>query len=176
MQRTILRRASESLNHVQDIVSGEYKWDEVLSNCIAILRLVFLLEIVDKIQERIPAEKKVRVIYRALDNLNSGNAISPAICLQTNEEVQAFLELSLSKPIRIQVILYRDLTLVPSVMNSPLPNDSVYFSADFLDAAEEYMDPAKDSDSLSQNLAGFAKHTFSHMQKGFEERKLKLRL
>ncbi|RPB18310.1 hypothetical protein L211DRAFT_854247 [Terfezia boudieri ATCC MYA-4762] len=162
-------------NEVQDIVSGEYKWDEGPSNCVAILRSASLLEIVDKIRERIPAERKVRVIYGALDNPNSGNAILPATRLQTDEKVQAFLELSLSKPIRIQVILYRDSTLVPPVADSPLPDDSAYFTADFLDAAEEYMDPAEDSDSLSRNFAGFAKCTFPRMQEGFEERKQKER-
>ncbi|RPB21014.1 hypothetical protein L211DRAFT_851757 [Terfezia boudieri ATCC MYA-4762] len=164
----MLRRASES--------PGEYKWDEAPSNCVAILRSASLLEIVDKIRERIPAGRKVRVIYGALDNPNPGNAIPPATCLQTDEEVQAFLELSLSKPIRIQVILYRDSTLVPPVADSPPPDDGAYFAADFLDVAEEYMDPAEDSDSLSRNLAGFAKRTFPRTQEGFEERKLKLRL
>ncbi|RPB19989.1 hypothetical protein L211DRAFT_852695 [Terfezia boudieri ATCC MYA-4762] len=118
-------------------------------------------EIVDKIRERIPAERKVRVIYRALDNPNPGNVIPPATLLQTNEEVQAFLELYLSKPIRIQVIFYRDLTLVPPVVDSTSPDDGAYFAADFLDAAEQYMDPAEDFDSLSRNLAGFVKRTFS---------------
>ncbi|RPB18362.1 hypothetical protein L211DRAFT_854190 [Terfezia boudieri ATCC MYA-4762] len=132
-------------NEVQDIVSGEYKWDEAPSNCVAILRSASLLEIVDKIWERIPVGRKVRVIYGALDNPNSGNAIPPATRLQTDEEV-------------------------------PLPDDGAYFAANFLDAAEEYMDPAEDSDSLSRNLAGFAKRTFPRTQEGFEERKLKLRL
>ncbi|RPB18932.1 hypothetical protein L211DRAFT_853642 [Terfezia boudieri ATCC MYA-4762] len=143
-------------NEVQDI-------DKAPSNCIAILRSASLLEIVDKIRERIPAGRKVRVIYEALDNQNPGNVILPAICLQTDEEVQAFLEQSLSKPIRIQVILYRDSTLVPPVVGSPPPDDGTYFAADFFDTVEEYMDPAEDSDSLSRNLTSFIKYTFPGM-------------
>ncbi|RPB18640.1 hypothetical protein L211DRAFT_853934 [Terfezia boudieri ATCC MYA-4762] len=161
---------------VQDNASGEYRWDEVPSNCVAILRSASLLEIVDKIRERIPAGRKVRAIYGALDNPNPPNAIPPATCLQSDEEVQAFLELSSAKPIRIQVILYRDPNLVPLVADSSPSDDGPYFAADFLDAVEEYMDPAEDSDSLSRNLAGFAKRTFPRTREGFEERKLKIRM
>ncbi|RPB17861.1 hypothetical protein L211DRAFT_854698 [Terfezia boudieri ATCC MYA-4762] len=127
---------------VQDNASGEYRWDEALSNCVAILRSASLLEIVDKIRERIPAGRKVRAIYGALDNPNPPNAIPPTTRLQSDEEVQAFLELSSAKPIWIQVILYRDPDLVPLVADSPPPDDGPYFAADFLDAVEEYMDPA----------------------------------
>ncbi|KAF8415552.1 hypothetical protein BGX38DRAFT_1281258 [Terfezia claveryi] len=101
--------------------------------------------------------------------------VTPAMHLQTDEEVQVFLELSSSKPIRKQVILYRDPALEPVVADSPPPDDGVYFAADFLNAAEEYMDPAEDSNSLSRNLAGFAKRTFPWTIEVFEERKLKLR-
>ncbi|RPB18006.1 hypothetical protein L211DRAFT_854582 [Terfezia boudieri ATCC MYA-4762] len=45
-------------NEVQDIISGEYKWDEAPSNCVAILRSASLLEIVDKIWERILVGRK----------------------------------------------------------------------------------------------------------------------
>ncbi|RPB22306.1 hypothetical protein L211DRAFT_850626 [Terfezia boudieri ATCC MYA-4762] len=161
---------------VQDNSSGEYRWDEAPSNCIAILRSASLLEIVDKIQERIPAGRKVRAIYGALDNPNPPNAIPPATRLQSDEEVQAFLELSSAKPIQIQVILYRDPDLVPLVVDSLLPDDGPYVAADFLDAVEEYMDPAEDSDSLSRNLASFIKRTFPRIWEGFEERKLKIRM
>ncbi|RPB18117.1 hypothetical protein L211DRAFT_854446 [Terfezia boudieri ATCC MYA-4762] len=161
---------------VQNNASGEYRWDEALSNYIAILRSASLLEIVDKIRERIPARRKIWVIYGALDNPNPPNAIPPATRLQSDEEVQAFLELSSAKPIRIQVILYRDPDLVPLVADSPPPDDGPYFAADFLDAVEEYMDPAKDSYSLSRNLAGFTKLTFSRTREEFEERKLKIRM
>ncbi|RPB18174.1 hypothetical protein L211DRAFT_854378 [Terfezia boudieri ATCC MYA-4762] len=137
-------------NEVQDIVTS-------------------LLEIVDKIWERIPVGRIVRVIYGALDNLNSGNAIPATIHLQTDEEVQAFLELSLLKPIRIQVILYRDSTLIPPVADRAPPDDSIYFVANFLNIGEEYMDPTEDSNSLSRNLAGFVKRTFPRMQEEFEE-------
>ncbi|RPB21401.1 hypothetical protein L211DRAFT_851571 [Terfezia boudieri ATCC MYA-4762] len=155
---------------VQDNASEEYRWDEAPSNCVAILRSASLLEIVNKIRERIPTGRKVWVIYGALDNPNPPNAIPPTIRLQSDEEVQAFLELSSTKPIRIQVILYRDPDLVPLVADSPPPDDGPYFVADILDAVEEYMDPAEDSDSLSRNLASFAKRTFPRTREGFESR------
>ncbi|RPB18166.1 hypothetical protein L211DRAFT_854394 [Terfezia boudieri ATCC MYA-4762] len=161
---------------VQDNASGEYRWDEAPSNCVAILRSASLLEIVDKIWERIPTGRKVRAIYGALDNPNPPNAIPPATRLQSDEEMQAFLELSSAKPIRIQVILYRDPDLVPLVVDSLPPDDSPYFAADFLDAVEEYIDPAEDSDLLSRNLAGFTKRTFPRTREGFEEQKLKIRM
>ncbi|KAF8422328.1 hypothetical protein BGX38DRAFT_1279818 [Terfezia claveryi] len=75
--------------------------------------LVLLLEIMDKIRERIRAGRKVRAVYGVLDNPNPPNTIPPAMHLQTDEEVQAFLELSSSKTIRIHIILYRDLALEP---------------------------------------------------------------
>ncbi|KAF8414809.1 hypothetical protein BGX38DRAFT_1281658 [Terfezia claveryi] len=76
---------------------------------------------------------------------------------------------------RLQTDEEVDLALEPMVADSPPSNDGAYFAADFLDAAEEYIDPAKDSDSLSRNLAGFAKHTFPWTMEAFEEWKLKLR-
>ncbi|RPB21142.1 hypothetical protein L211DRAFT_851741 [Terfezia boudieri ATCC MYA-4762] len=161
---------------VQNNASGEYRWDEALSNCVAVLRSASLLEIVDKIQERIPTGRKVRAIYGALDNPNLPNVIPPATRLQSDEEVQAFLELSSTKPIQIQVILYRDPDLVPLVADSLPPDNGLYFAADFLDAVEEYIDPAEDSNSLSRNLASFAKRTFPRTWEGFEERKLKIRM
>ncbi|KAF8420260.1 hypothetical protein BGX38DRAFT_1280243 [Terfezia claveryi] len=142
---------------VQD-ANGQYKWDEASSNYIAILKLVLLLEIMDKIRERIRAGRKVRAVYGVLDNPNPPNTIPPAMHLQTDEEVQAFLELSSSKTIRIHIILYRDLALEPLVADSPPPYDSVYFAANFLDAAED-----------------FVKHTFPQIMEAFEQRKLKLR-
>jgi hypothetical protein len=162
-------------NAVLDAATGEYMWDTAPSNCVAILRSASLLEIVDKVRERIPVGRTVRAIYGALDNPTPPSTIPPFTRLQSDEEVQAYLDLTSSKPVRIQVILHRDPNANPAVADSPPPDDGAHFAADFLDAPDTYLDPAEDSDSLSRNLAGFAKRVMPRKDEAFEERKMKVR-
>ena len=108
-------------NEVGDGASRKYKWDDSLSNCVATLRLPSLLEIVDKVQERIPAGTTVRAIYGALDNPRPPDTIPPITGLQSDEMVQAYLDLTSSKSVRIQVILHRDANADHVVSDSPPP-------------------------------------------------------
>ena len=133
------------------------------------------MEIAAKVQERIPAGRTVRAIYDALDNPTLPDTIPPFTRLQSDEEVRAYLDLTSSKPVRIQVILHWDSNADSVVLDSPPPDGGACFAADFLDAAEEYLDPAEDSDSLSRNLAGFAKRAWPRKDGAFEERKMKIR-
>ncbi|KAF8455928.1 hypothetical protein BGX38DRAFT_1266813 [Terfezia claveryi] len=103
------------------------------------------------------------------------NQLMQDVAKRARKSRQAMWE-AIAEPIRIQVILYRDPDLVPLVPDSPPPDDGPYFAADFLDAVDEYMDPAEDSDLLSRKLAGFAKRTFPRTLEGFEGWKLKLRM
>src|SRR5205085_10122799 len=125
--------------------------------CVAILQVASLLEIVDKIRDKIPVGHTVRAILAALENPTRPSTIPEAVRLTSDEEVQAFFELTTAKPIRFQVILQRDPTALPSTADSPPPGDGNYFPSGFLDAAEHYDEPAEDSDTMYRNLAGYAK-------------------
>ena len=77
--------------------------------------------------------------------------------LQSDEQVEAFFEVTAYKPIRLPVVLHRDPNQVPLVPDSPPPNNGPNFAVDFLHAAEVYQDPTQDSDMLQRNLAGMVK-------------------
>ena len=76
------------------------------------------------------------------ENPAAGTVISDATRLQLEEEVEAFSEITASKPIRLQVVLHRDPNQVPPIPDRPPPVEGAYFAVDFLDAAEVYQDPA----------------------------------
>ena len=88
--------------------------------------------------------------------------------------MEAFYDITASKPIRLQVILYRDPAANPVVLDSPPLDDEPYFPKDFLDAAAYYIDPAEDSDNLVRSLAEKAKRTFPKRDEAFENRKLRV--
>ena len=159
--------------------AGEYKWDGCKSHCVAIMKSASYLEVVDKIRGKIPDGRMVRAIYGALDNLTPTNTTPDATRLQSDEEVEAFFEVTSSKPIWLQVMLHRHAKDVvvrpPLIPDTPPPDDGAYFPVDFLDIAEVYDDPAEDSDNLHRNLAGVAKRTFPRSDEKFEERKARIR-
>ncbi|KAF8435592.1 hypothetical protein BGX38DRAFT_1274931 [Terfezia claveryi] len=134
-----------------------------------------LLEVVDKVQDKIPAERMVRAIFGALKNPRLPNTIPDAMHLQSDEEVEVFFDFTNAQPIRLQVVLLRDPTAVPFRADSAPPDDGAYFPDDFLDAAEQYDDPGEDSDTLCQNLAGYAKRTMPRKDEAFEDRKMAAR-
>ena len=119
-----------------------------------------LLEVVDKVRHKIPAGRTVRDTYGALENPAPPSVIQDATRLQSDEEVQAFLDLTSSKPIWLQIVLHSDPNQVPVVPESPPPDDGPYFTLDFLNATELYDNPAEDSDTIQWNLAGFANRAF----------------
>jgi len=160
---------------VVDAVSGEYKWDGGPSQCIAVMKSATLQEVVDKIRQKVPAGRTVKAIFGALDNAVVPSIIPDATRLQSHKEIEAFFELTCSKPIRIQVILHRDPNFVPLVADSPPPEHGAYFAPGSFDAVEEYDDPAEDSDAIHRDLAGMAKRTFPRTDVAFEKHKLKIR-
>ena len=107
-----------------------------------------LLEVVDKVRQKIPAGRTVRAIYGAFENPAPPSIIPDATCLQSDEEVEAFFDLTSSKPIRLQIVLHRDPNQVPVVPDSPPPDDGPYFTLGFLNVAELYDEPAEDSDTI----------------------------
>jgi len=156
---------------VVDAVSGEYKWDGGPSQCVAVMKSATLQEIMDKIRQKVPAGCTVRAIFGTLDNAIASSIIPDATRLQSDEEVEAFFELTYLKPIRIHVILHRDPNLVPLIADSPPPKDGTYFALGSFDAVEEYDNPVEDSDTIHWNLAGMTKRTFPRTDVAFEERK-----
>ena len=162
-------------NVVKDGASGLYLWDGCPSHCIAIMKSPSLLEIVDTVRSKIPRGRFIRAIFGAIDNPTAPSVIPDSVRLQTDEEVEAFYDITAFKPIRLQVILYRDPATNPVVPDSPPPDDEPYFPKDFLDAPAYYIDPAEDSHNLARSLAGKAKRTFLKRDEAFENRKLRVR-
>jgi len=121
---------------VIDPVTQAYKWDGGPSHCVSIIKSSSLLEVVDKVRQKIPAGCRVRAIYGALENPAPPSVISDATRLQSDEEVEAFFNLTSSKSIRLQIVLHRDPNQVPVMPHSPPPDDGPYFALDFLNAAE----------------------------------------
>ena len=155
---------------------GMYLWDGCPSHCVAIIKATSLLEVVDQVQARIPAGRTVRPIYRALENPIPPSRIPDATRLRSDAQIEAFFEATSTKPIRLQVVLYKDSTRVPAPVNTAPPDDGAYIEDAFLDASEEYDDPAEDSDTLCRNLGGLAKRTFPKTDDRFEDRKARVRV
>jgi len=151
---------------------GQYQWDGGPSNCVAIMRTPSLLEVVDKVRDKIPAGQTVRAIFGVIANPTPPGRIPEATRLQSDEEVEAFFDLTSAKPIRLQVVLRRDPEAVPLKADSPPPDDGDFFPVDFLNAPEVYDDPGEDSDTFRQNLAGYAKRTMPRTDEGLEDRKM----
>jgi len=161
---------------VVDAVSSEYKWNGGPSQCVAVMKSATLQEVMDKIWQKVPVGHTVRAIFGALNNAVARSIIPDATRLQSDKEVEAFFELTCSKPIRIQVILHRDPNLVPLLVDYPPPEDGAYFALGSFDAVEKYDDSAEDSDAIHRNLAGMAKRTFPRTGVAFEECELKIRM
>ena len=70
-------------DEVRDPLSGEYKWDNCPCHDVEIIKLPCLLEIVDKIEEKIPLGRKVRVVYGALKNPSAPSTSPDATHLQS---------------------------------------------------------------------------------------------
>ena len=139
------------------------------------MKLPSLIKIIDKVPSKIPRGHFVRAIFGALDNPTPPSVISDTIRLQTDQEVEVFYDITASKPIRLQVMLYRDYTVNPVGPDSPPIDDELYFSKDFLDTPEHYMDPPEDSDNLARTSAVKAKTTFTRKDEAFENRKSQVR-
>ena len=161
-------------NIVKNAASGLYLWDGCPSHCIAIMKLPSLLEIVDKVQSKIPRGRFVRAIFGAIDNPTPPSIIPDSVHLQTDEEVEAFYDTTASKPIHLQVILYRNPAANAVVLDSPPPDDKLYFPKDFSDAPACNIDTAEDLDNLARSLAGKAKRTFPKRDEAFENKKLRV--
>ena len=160
---------------VRDAASGLYLWDGCTSHCIALMKSPSLLEIVDKVRTKIPRGRFVRAMFGTIGNPTAPSVSPDSVRLQTDEEVEAFYDITASKQIRLQVMLYRDPAANPMVPDSPPPDDEQYYPKDFLDAPAYYIDPAEDSDNLARCLAGKAKRTFPTRDEAFENTKLRVR-
>ena len=151
---------------------GQYLWDSGPSNCVAIMRTPSLLEVVDKVRDKIPAGRTVRAIFGAIANPTLPGIIPEATRLQSDEEVEASFDLTSVKPIRLQVVLCREPGVVPLKADSSSPDDGDFFSLDFLNPPEVYNNPGEDSDAFRRNLTGYAKRTMPRTDEGFEDQKM----
>ena len=164
-------------NEVKD-ARGQYMWDGCPSQCVAMVNVASLAELVGKVRERIPARRTIRAIYGALANPVPPSMVPEATRLQSDEEVEAFFEVTCSKPIRLQFVLHRDPTAKPTVVrDTPPPDHGAYFPMDLFGAPEEHNnDSAEDSDTLPQDSPGTSRRVLlPRTEVNFEERKARIR-
>ena len=90
-------------------------------------------------------------------------------CLNSDEEVKAFLQMIKAEPVRLLVIPYR---LTGAYMP---PLSSSYFTLNKFQPLEDYDDPAEDSDALHWDAAGVGRRRMPLKYYTFEERKLAIR-
>jgi len=154
-------------NEVRVAPGGAYKQDGCPSHCVAIMKVASLLEVVDKVRDKIPAGRTVRAILGEIDNRTQASPIPDTMHLKSDEKVEAFFEITISKPIRLQVVLRRHPGADPQMEDSAPQDDGAYFPADFLDAAEQYDDPAEDSVAFRRNLATYAKRGMPRKNEAF---------
>jgi len=132
------------------------------------MRTPSLLVVVDKVKDKIPAGQTVRTTFGAIANPTLPGGIPEPTRLQSDEEVEAFSDLTSAKPIKFQEVLRRDPEAMPLKAGSPPPDDGDFFQEDFWNAAEVYDDPGEDSDAFRRNLAAYAKRRMLTMDEGFE--------
>ena len=75
-------------------VGGIYLWDGYPSHCVVIIKATSLLEVVDKVWDRIPAGRTLRAIYGALENPIPQSRLPGEIRLRSNEEIEVFFEVT----------------------------------------------------------------------------------
>jgi len=151
---------------------GQYLWDGGSSNCVTIMRTPSLLEVINKVIDKIPAGRTVRAIFVAIANTTPPGRIPEATWLQSDEEVKAFFDLTSTKPIRPQGVLHRDPEAMLLKADSPLPDDGDFFPVEFLNAPEVCDDPGEDSVAFRRNFATYAKRKILRTDEGFEDRKM----
>jgi len=161
---------------VQVAPGGQYLRDGGPSNWVAIMRTPSLLEVIDKVRDKIPAGRTIMAIFGAIANPTPPGRIPEATQLQSDVEVEVFFDLTSAKPIRLQVVPRRDPEAVPLKADSPPAEDDDFSPGDLLHALEEYDDPGEDSNAFRRNLAGYAKRTMLRTDEGFEDRKMAARL
>jgi len=142
---------------------------------VAIRKVVFLLEVVDKVWDKIPAGRTVQAIFGAIENPTQASPIPDVTRQKSEAEVKSFFDITNSKSIRLQAVLRWDPGAEPQRENSAPLDDGAYIPADFLDAAEQYDDAAEDSGASRRNLSGYAKRGMSREDEAFEDRKMAAR-
>lgn len=152
--------------------AGQWVWDNRPRRKLGVLHSRTLNGIWDLIKLHIPANRKIREIFGALENPAPANPNLPAdwTRMTTDAEVDAFLMMTNSKPIRLLAVMHRI-----GAPNSPPPVGATYFAVDKFDPPEEFDDPAEDSDALRRNAAGVAPRRYPTVDHSFEDRKLKIR-
>ena len=146
-------------NEVKD-ARGQYLWDGCPSHSVAIVKVASLVELVDKARPRIPAGRSIRAIYGALANPVPTCTVPDATRLQSDNEVEAFFEVTSSTPIRLQIVLHRNPTAGPMVRDTPPPDHGAYFPVDLFSTPEERNDSAEDSDPLPRGSARMSRRAF----------------
>jgi len=65
------------------------------------MKVASLLEVVDKVQDKIPVGRTVQAIIGAIENPTQASPIRDTTRLKSDEVVEAFFDITNSKPIRL---------------------------------------------------------------------------
>ena len=109
------------------------------------LKVASLLELVDKVRGKIPNGRAVRAIYGALENPTPPSKTPDSTRLQSDEEVEAFLDVTSSKPVRLQIV---GKTLQSRLRQSQPARSNEYYTALL---ATGYYDPTLQSQEAHHN-------------------------
>ena len=151
--------------------SGEWTWNNRLRRKLAVIKDRSLEGIYTVVKAFLPADKCICEIRGFLLDPAPPTDDVPAdwSCLNSDEEVKAFLQMTKAEPVRLLVILHRS-----TGANTP-PLSSSYFALNKFQPLEEYNDPAEDSDALRRDAARVGWQRMPLKDHTFEERKLAIR-
>ena len=153
----------------------EWLWDIRGRKKLAVLETQEVVAIMKAISNYLPQGRSIREIHVALEDPDPN--VDPSLPtdwmnLKIDAEVQAFLVHTVSKPIRLLVILHR----ADGTQDTPPPDPTVpYFTPTHFDPPETYDDPAEDSDQLVRDANNLALRRMPIKDHTFEERKWRIR-
>lgn len=137
-------------------IANTWKWNIPGAKKLAVLYEPSLNDLHVKISSHLPDGRKVREIIGALENAADGqDGPADTTIIRSDEDLDAFLRLTESKPIKLLVVLHR---LAADGVNTPPPvgsnADKYYFRLGRFDGPEYYADELEDSDEEIANRAG----------------------
>lgn len=154
-----------------DPITKEWDWNLPGIKKLAVLYEASINELHVKISPHLPDGRKVREIIGALANAGpmTGGMPSDVTHIRSDEDLNAFLQLTEAKPIKLLVTLHKRQA---DGENTPPPEESnvgtYYFDLRRFDGREYYMDELEDSEEEVGKRAG-GKRGFPRKDEKFEE-------
>ena len=155
----------------RDPFTKGWNWELPGMKKMAVLHEVTINELHRKISPHLPEGRKVREIIGALTNSQPGEGGAPSDVthLRSDEDLNAFLQLTQVKPIKLLVILHKKQV---DGANTPPPENTnkktYYFDHRRFDGREYYVDEVEDSEEEIRKRAG-GKRGYPRKDGKFEE-------